>query len=171
MIENMLDNPLIKIELEMDFFKIKDKIKYDFLIYTGKLDEFFNYKYGKLPYRSLKFEFRTLEIEYFQEVAQVNYPENYDFTRITEFKHFRPLMNNKKTVISFEYPQEYREAENEPYYPIPSEETEKILGKYKELACDIQNTIFIGRLAEYRYYNMDQIVARALKTFEKYFLR
>jgi len=165
MIERMLDHPKIRIEIETDFFKIRDKIKYDFLIYTGPIDEFFDFKYGRLPYRSLYFDFGNYPIETFQEVAQVNYPENYDFTRITEFKHFLPFRKSRNTTIAFEYPCEYIPKENEPYYPVPNESTKVIYNKYERLAESISNTIFIGRLAEYKYYNMDQIVARALEIF------
>lgn len=167
MIERMFDNPKIKIEIETDFFKVKNKIKYDVLIYAGPIDEFFDFKYGKLPYRSLDFKFKNFNIKYFQEAAQVNYPENYDFTRITEFKHF--LLYNKipSTTVAFEYPQEYKIGENEPYYPIPNNETDIIYKKYKKIADSLTNVIFVGRLAEYKYYNMDQIVAKALKVFEE----
>jgi len=165
MIERMLDHPKIKIELETDFFKVKDKIKYDFLIYTGPIDEFFEFKYSKLPYRSLYFSFENYPVETFQEVAQVNYPENYDFTRITEFKHFLPFRKSHNTTIAFEYPCEYTPKENEPYYPVPNEENKTIYNKYKRLVQSLSNTVFIGRLAEYKYYNMDQIVARALEVF------
>jgi len=168
MIENMLDNSKIKIELETDFFEIREKIKYDILIYTGPIDKFFNFEYGRLPYRSLKFEFKTYKMKYFQEVAQVNYPENYDFTRITEFRYFLPYQN-KNTTIAFEYPQKYEFKINEPYYPILNEETRVICNKYKELTNNFTNIVFIGRLAEYRYYNMDQIVEKALEVSERKF--
>jgi len=166
MIENMLDNPRIKVELGVDFFDVQDKIKYEFLIYTGPVDRFFNYKHGILPYRSLRFWIRKYRIKYFQEVTQVNYPENYDFTRITEFKHFLIYSDIDKTVVAYEYPQEYVYGENEPYYPVPSDVSAKIYKKYENYTKTQKNILFIGRLAEYRYYNMDQVVERALEVFE-----
>lgn len=166
MLENILNNKLIKIELGMDFNKIKNKIKYDYLIYTGLIDEFFDYKFGKLPYRSLEFKIKTFQKEYFQEVAQVNYPENYDFTRITEFKHFLNT-NLDKTTIAYEFPQDYEDDKNEPYYPIPNRANDTLFQKYRKEAKGIQNVIFLGRLAEYKYYNMDDAVLKALKTFNK----
>ena len=166
MVENILNNKLIKIELGMDFNKVKNEIKYDYLIYTGSIDEFFDYKFGKLPYRSLEFKIETFKKEYFQEVAQVNYPENYDFTRITEFKHFLST-NLDKTTIAYEFPQDYKDGKNEPYYPIPNRANETLFQKYRIESKKLQNVIFLGRLAEYKYYNMDKIVERALKVFEE----
>lgn len=166
MMENILNNKLIKIELGMDFNKIKNKIKYDYLIYTGSIDEFFDYKFGKLPYRSLEFKIKTFQKEYFQEVAQVNYPENYNFTRITEFKHFLNTYSDK-TTIAYEFPQDYKDDKNEPYYPIPNRANEILFQKYRIESKKLQNVIFLGRLAEYKYYNMDKIVERALKVFKE----
>jgi len=145
MVENILDDKLIKIELGMDFNKIKNKIKYDY---------------------SLEFKIKTFQKEYFQEVAQVNYPENYDFTRITEFKHFLDT-NLDKTAIAYEFPQDYKEGKNEPYYPIPNRANEKLFQKYKIEVKKLQNVIFLGRLSEYKYYNMDKIVERALNVFKE----
>ncbi len=137
------------------------------LVWTGPIDELFNYQFGALPYRSLKLEFQTLDIEYYQEVATVNYPENYDFTRITEFKHIHPSIS-KKTIILKEYPKKYEVGKDIPYYPIFTKEAEENYFKYLELSKKIPNLILVGRLAEYKYYDMDDIVKRALNVFEEY---
>ena len=174
----MLFHPNIKIMLNADFkevinIDIKNKKIYllgqEFkgkLIFTGMIDELFNCRFGELPYRSLNLKFETLEQEYFQEVAVVNYPNNYDFTRITEFKHIHPVKSNR-TVILKEYPQKYIKAKNEPFYPIFTKENQERHLKYKELAEKFDNLILIGRLAEYKYYNMDDIIKRALEIFEE----
>ena len=136
------------------------------LIFTGMIDQFFNYKFGKLPYRSLDLKFETLDIEYFQEVATVNYPNNYDFTRITEFKHIHPIKVNE-TVILKEYPKNYSFEKDIPYYPLFTKESKELYSKYKELAINFKKLILIGRLAEYRYYDMDDVIERALEIFEE----
>jgi len=174
--ERMLFHPNIKLLLNTDFkeflhIDISNKKIYfmgnEFkgrVIFTGMIDELFDYKFGVLPYRSLKFQIRILEAEYFQEVATVNYPNNYDFTRITEFKHIHPV-NIAKTVILLEYPKDYKKGEI-PYYPVFTQEGMKAYENYKELAESFDQIILVGRLAEYRYYDMDDIVDRALKVFE-----
>lgn len=177
----MLSNSNINILLNRDF---KDFIDLDFdekriyvngcefkgkLIHTGPIDEFFDYKFGKLPYRSLRFEFETHNKEYFQEVGTVNYPNDHDYTRITEFKHITGQKHPKTTIVK-EYPQDYDEdveGKEIPYYPIPKHENLKIYEKYKELSKSFSNVIFVGRLAEYKYYNMDLVVKRALDVFEE----
>ena len=173
--QNMLNHPNIKIMLNTDFkevIKIKDKKIYflnqEFkgkLIFTGMIDELFDCKFGELPYRSIDMKFETIEKEYYQEVATVNYPNNYDFTRITEFKHIHPVKNNK-TVILKEYPQKYIKIKNTPYYPIFTKENQEKYNKYLEFSKDFENIILVGRLAEYKYYDMDDIVKRALEVFE-----
>jgi len=175
----MLDNKNIKILLKKDFkedFRIKDNRvffkgkKFDgIIIYTGEIDYLFDRKFGKLPYRSLKFEFEDCNLKEFQPVAVVNYPGKEKFTRITEYKHF---LNQKvkKTTISKEYPGEYtpnKKNFNIPYYPILSKENEELFEKYVKEAKEIKNIFLVGRLAEYRYYNMDDAILRALETFEK----
>lgn len=159
--EKMLDHPNIKIMLQTDFKEIKDSIKYGALIYTGPIDEFFDCKYGKLPYRSLRFEHETLDKEYYQQVSQVNYPHDYDFTRIVEIKHATGQQHHKTTIV-----REYPAAEGEPYYPIPMPKNEDMYKRYKAEAERLDNIYFVGRLAEYKYYNMDQVVARAFEVFE-----
>lgn len=163
--EKMLSHKNITIILNVDYKEVIEDINFDRLIYTGPIDYFFDYKYGKLPYRSLRFEPQTFEQEYFQEVAVVNYPNDYDFTRITEFKHMT-LQKHPKTTIFREYPKD----EGEPYYPIPMEDAVNIYHKYKKEAQKLKSVYFIGRLAEYKYYNMDQVVKRALEVFEEFII-
>ncbi len=148
--------------LNTDYKEVINDIKFKRIIYTGPVDYFFDYKYGKLPYRSLRFESETIEQEYFQEVAVVNYPNDYDFTRITEFKHMT-LQKHPKTTIFREYP----ESEGEPFYPMPMDEALYIYNKYQEEVRKLESVYFIGRLAEYKYYNMDQVVKKALEVFEE----
>jgi len=167
MFKKMIDHTNIEVMLNKNFKKIIHQIEFDKMIYTGPIDYFFDYKYGKLPYRSLRFDHHTLRQDYFQEVAQVNYPNNHQYTRITEFKHFLN-QENRYTTIAYEYPQDYEEGINEPYYPIPKKENDELYQKYLSEADKLNNSvIFLGRLAEYKYYNMDQIVGVALMTFEK----
>lgn len=165
MFERMLSHKKIKILLQTDYKEIINSIKYNKLIFTGPIDEFFDYQFGELPYRSLQFQFEKYEQEYFQNVGQINYPNNNSFTRITEFKHLTGQLNSQ-TVISKEYPNAYLRNINTPYYPIPKEENRLLYNKYKMELGKIKSVLFCGRLAEYQYYNMDQIVARALTVFE-----
>lgn len=160
--EKMLSNKNITILLNTDYKNIVNDIKFSSLIYTGPVDYFFDYKFGKLPYRSLNFEAQTIEKEYYQEAAVVNYPNDYDFTRITEFKHMT-LQKHPKTTIFREYPK----SEGEPYYPMPTDNAFEIYNKYQKEAKKLKSVYFIGRLAEYKYYNMDQVVKRALEVFEE----
>ncbi|MEO8072399.1 MAG: UDP-galactopyranose mutase [Acidobacteriota bacterium] len=162
MFEKMLDNPNIKIMLNCDYREIADQIRYKEMIYTGPVDSFFNYRYGKLPYRSLEFKHETHDNEKFQDAPVVNYPNDQAFTRITEFKYLTG-QEHKKTSIVYEFPQ----AAGDPYYPIPRKENAEIYAKYKTLADARSDVHFVGRLATYKYYNMDQIVAQALMTYGK----
>lgn len=162
MFEKMLENENIHILLNTDFKKSTHQVKFDKLIYTGPIDYFFDYMYGKLPYRSLDFKFETLDMEKYQNAAVVNYPNDHDYTRITEFKHFYFQMH-PKTTICYEYPK----PEGDPYYPIPMPECQEMFLKYKKEADKLKNVYFIGRLAEYRYLNMDQVVDEALKLLER----
>jgi len=162
MFEKMLSHPNIKIMLNTDYEEVMDEVKFRKLIFTGPIDEFFNYKYGKLSYRSLRFKFETLETNAYQETGTINYPNDYGFTRITEFKHLTGQKHDKTTVV-YEYP----EATGDPYYPVPRPENDILYKKYAAMANQLTNTYFVGRLATYRYYNMDQVVAQALSTFKK----
>lgn len=163
----MLAHPNIKLLLNTNYREIMDMVTFNRVIYTGPIDEFFDYVHGELPYRSLRFEFTTLDQEYYQPVGTVNYPNNYDFTRITEMKHLTGQTGFKTTII-VEYPENYSRDKNEPYYPIPRQENQEIYDRYLREAKKLNGTvIFAGRLADYRYYNMDQVVGRALTVFDK----
>lgn len=164
MVERMLSHPGIKLLLGVDYKDVIDRIEHKTLIYTGPIDYYFDYKYGKLPYRTLDMRFETYAQEYYQPVAVVNYPNDYDFTRITEFKHMTGQKSDKTTILK-EFPKDAT-AEEEPYYPVFSEEASKLAEKYRNEAQKEPNAVFLGRLAEYRYYNMDIAVSRALEVFE-----
>ena len=165
-IENMLDNPLIKVNLNTKWSDIKNKVSYDSLFFTGPIDEFFDYELGELPYRSLKFDFLTYDKPYFQTNSVVNYPNNYNWTRIGEYKYF---LDNKseKTVVSYEYPLSFERGKNDRYYPIVKQENQDLYNRYLEKAKTLKNVYFLGRLGDYKYYDMDKAIARALDLFEE----
>lgn len=162
MFQNMLSHPNIKVMLNTDYKEVIDMIPYKHLIYTGPIDAYFDYCFGKLPYRSLEFKFETVNKEYFQPTGTVNYPNEQLYTRITDFKYLTG-QNHPQTAIVYEYPR----AEGDPYYPVPRPENAEVYKKYQQLAATMTNTYFVGRLATYKYYNMDQVVAQALTTFKK----
>ncbi|MFL5773079.1 MAG: UDP-galactopyranose mutase [Flavisolibacter sp.] len=162
MFQNMLSHKNIKVMLNTDYKEIIDVIPYKNLIFTGPVDEYFNYCYGKLPYRSLEFKFETIDKEVFQPTGTVNYPNDQLYTRITDFKYLTG-QKHSKTAIVYEFPK----AEGDPYYPVPRPENAELYKKYQQLAASMKNTYFVGRLATYKYYNMDQVVAQALTTFKK----
>ena len=162
MFENMLDHPNINILLGTDYREVKDYIPYKEMIYTGPIDEFFDYRHGKLPYRSLHFEFETHDTPLYQEAPVINYPNDYLYTRVTEFKYLTGQEHRKTTIVS-----EYPRAEGDPYYPIPRPENAEIYKKYQTLMEDIKTVHFVGRLATYKYYNMDQVTAQALTLYKK----
>lgn len=162
MFENMLDHPNIKIMLNCDYRELVNEIEFREMIYTGPVDSFFDYRYGKLPYRSLEFKHETHDTEQFQSAPVVNYPNEQAYTRITEFKYLTG-QEHRKTSIVYEYPQ----AEGDPYYPIPRAANAELYNKYKALADARPDVHFVGRLATYKYYNMDQIVAQALTVYGK----
>jgi len=168
MIKKMIDSSNIEVSLDTGFNDITDQDKFDKIIYTGCIDEYFNFKYGELDYRSLNFENKEYGIDKFQETSQVNYPNDYNYTRITEPKHFYRATSGIKnrTNILIEYPTEYSRDKNEPYYPVLDEYNKKIYNKYNDDGKNLDNTIFIGRLADYKYYNMDDIIAKALHVFK-----
>jgi UDP-galactopyranose mutase len=160
MFRRILDHPGIRLELGLDFAKIRGRMKYDLLFYTGPIDEYFDYCYGRLPYRSLTFEHEHLpEVSRYQPVGTVNYPNEHEFTRITEFRHLTGQVCRGTSIVR-EFPGDH----GEPYYPIPRRENQDLYRKYAQLADVQRNVFFVGRLAQYRYYNMDQVVAAALKT-------
>jgi UDP-galactopyranose mutase len=162
MFQKMLSHPNIKIMLNTDYKEIIDFISHKKLIYTGPIDSYFDYCYGKLPYRSLEFKFETIDAEYFQSTGTINYPNEQLYTRITDFKYLTGQKHSKTTIV-YEYPR----AEGDPYYPVPRPENAQIYKKYQNLAATITNTYFVGRLATYKYYNMDQVVAQSLTMFKK----
>lgn len=164
MVENILNNPLIRVELNTDFKDIKNDIEYDRLFFSGAIDEFFDYKFGALPYRSLDIVFKTHDTEYLQSGPQINFPENYDYTRSVEYKYYLDEKSNK-TVVSYEYSCPHVDGKNERYYPIPDAENQDLYNKYASAAQELKNVWFIGRLGDYKYYNMDQTVLRALELF------
>ncbi len=161
--QRLLDHPNIRLELNTDFHTIRRQINVKTIIYTGPIDAYFNDCYGPLPYRSLRFAHQHLPaVPQHQPVAVVNYPNDHAYTRITEFKHLTG-QRHPGTSIVHEYPQ----AEGDPYYPVPCPENEALYQRYKALAAHESNVFFVGRLAQYRYYNMDQVVAAALKTADR----
>jgi UDP-galactopyranose mutase len=166
MFENMLDNKNIHILLNTDFREVEGFVPYKELIFTGPVDEYFNFCYGKLPYRSLQFKHVTLNEEWHQPVAVVNFPNDHAYTRVTEYKHLTGQKSDR-TSITYEFPS----AEGDPYYPIPRPENAELYRKYQALAEDLPHVHFAGRLGTYRYYNMDQVVAQALTLYKKLALR
>ena len=165
MFERMLDNPKIEVRLNTDFRDAREQVAYDHLIYTGPIDEYFDHCFGALPYRSLLFKPETLSREYFQPAMQVNYPNDYDFTRIVEIKHATGQKVSSTTIVR-EYPQDFGPG-REPYYPIPAPDARALYSKYTALAAQERKVSFVGRLATYRYYNMDQVIGSALAEFER----
>ena len=160
--ENMLRHPNIHVMTQTDFRDVKDVIPHRHVIYTGPIDEYFDFRFGRLPYRSLRFEHVTLDEIRHQPVAVVNYPQTKDYTRVTEYKHLTG-QQHAKTALTYEYPS----AEGDPYYPIPNARNQEQFKEYERLALDTPDVWFVGRLATYRYYNMDQIVGQALSTFRR----
>jgi len=165
MFTRMLENKNIEIQLETDFKKIKGNIKYDLLIYTGPIDEFFDYKYGKLDYRYVRIDFQRLALESYQPSAVVNYPNDYDFTRITEFKKFDISSRSRETIIGIEYPGNTGFMA----WPVLNERNREIFERYWQEAERLkkENIYFVGRLAEYKYYDMDDAVKNSLDLFKR----
>jgi len=162
MFENMLDHPNIKILLNCNYREIEKEIPYREMIYTGPVDTFFGYCYGKLPYRSLEFKHETHNMPLFQSAPVINYPNEHLYTRVTEFKYLTG-QEHQKTSIVYEFPK----SEGDAYYPVPRKENAEIYARYKALADKTPEVHFVGRLATYKYYNMDQIVAQALTVYAK----
>ncbi|MEA3001592.1 MAG: UDP-galactopyranose mutase, partial [Sphingomonadales bacterium] len=163
MFNRMLDHPNIDVLLSTDYKDIVDEIDAGHIVFTGPVDEYFGFRFGRLPYRSLRFEHKVLDRENLQPVAVVNYPDpQVPYTRITEYKHLTG-QQHPKTSITYEYPS----AEGDPYYPIPRAENQALYKKYEKLADSTPGVTFVGRLATYRYYNMDQVVGQALAAFRR----
>ncbi len=162
MCESMVKNKNIKLLLNTDYKEVIGDINHELLIYTGAADEYYAYKFGKLAYRSINFVFETHDREEYQEAPVVNYPNDYDFTRITEFKKLSGQEHGKTTICK-----EFPTSEGEPYYPFPTKDCKARYALYEEEIKKEEKVIFVGRLAEYRYYNMDAVVRRALDVFEQ----
>jgi UDP-galactopyranose mutase len=162
MFERMLAHPNIKVMLNTDYREIEGSILYEHTIFTGPVDEYFDYRFGQLPYRSLQFQYETLDVPQTQSVAVINHPNDSLYTRVTEFKHLTGQVHPKTTRV-YEYPQ----AEGDPYYPIPRAPNTRLYQRYQELADATPGVTFLGRLGTYKYYNMDQVVAQALTTFAR----
>ncbi len=163
MFEAIVDHPNIEVRVGVEFEAVRDAVVYDHLIYTGPIDEYFDHRYGKLPYRSLEFRHETLDQAWFQSVGTVNFPaEETPYTRISEYKHLTG-QSHAQTTITYEYPR----AEGDPYYPVPRPENQALFKKYEALAQQTPDVTFVGRLATYRYYNMDQVAGQALATYRK----
>lgn len=163
MFEKLLYHPNIVMQLGKAYDTAADADDYDHVVYTGPIDTYFDYCYGKLPYRSLKFEHEHIrEQPAYQPVGTVNFPNDHDYTRITEFKHLTGQVHHGTSIV-----REYPSVTGNPYYPIPRAENEALYQQYKSLAEELENVSFVGRLAQYRYYNMDQVVAAALKVADK----
>jgi UDP-galactopyranose mutase len=176
--EKMLSHPNIELRLETEFSDILHVSQNEFIfngkvfdgevIFTGMIDELFDFRFGNLPYRSIELVFENHTVESFQNATTTNYPNDYDYTRITEFKKMYDA-KNETTTITKEYPQEFIYGKNTPYYPLFTEENQKRYEEYKEYAKTFKNLSLIGRLAEYKYYDMDDIVLRALEVYEEKF--
>jgi len=162
MFENMLSHPNIKIMLNTDYKEIEQMIPHKEMIFTGPVDYYFDYCYGKLPYRSIEFRFETLETERHQVTGTINYPNEHPYTRSTEFKFITGQKHSKTTVV-YEYPQK----DGDPYYPVPRPENSELYKRYQTLALGLKSVYFTGRLATYKYYNMDQVVAQSLTLYKK----
>jgi UDP-galactopyranose mutase len=163
MVARMLDNPLIEVATNTAFSDITDRTQFGHIIFTGPIDEYFGHIYGRLPYRSLQFAFETHNCDWIQTSGCVNEPSaSVPYTRTTEYKHLTGQVH-EKTILSREFPT----AIGEPYYPIPRPENKALYERYQHLAARESNVTFVGRLAEYRYYNMDQAVASALSAFDR----
>lgn len=162
MFHRLLDHPNISIMLNTDYKDLLKEVNFKTLIYSGPIDAYFDYCFGKLPYRSINFKSQTIDTENFQLTGTVNYPMSQAYTRITEFKHLTGQKHTKTSIV-YEYPT----AEGDPYYPIPRKENTEIYNQYKKLALSEPNTYFTGRLGTYKYCNMDQVVAQSLALFKK----
>jgi UDP-galactopyranose mutase len=162
MFEKMVRHPNIHVMTQTDYRDVRNVVPHRRVIYTGPIDEYFDFRFGRLPYRSLRFEHVVLDKPWNQPVAVVNYPQTNDYTRVTEYKHLTG-QDHARTALTYEYPS----AEGDPYYPIPKPENQELFKRYERLALATPDVWFVGRLATYRYYNMDQIVGQALATFRR----
>jgi UDP-galactopyranose mutase len=162
MFQRLLAHPNITVQLSTEFSQVRDTLPARRTIFTGPIDEYYDHRFGKLPYRSLKFQHVTLDQERHQPVAVVNYPQDRAYTRITEYKYLTG-QEHPKTSLTYEFPCD----EGDPYYPIPRAQNEQLFKMYQGLSQGATDLWFAGRLGSYRYYNMDQVVGQALATFDK----
>lgn len=158
MVKNMLNHKNITVKLKTPFNK---NMKYDRLFWSGSIDEFFDYQYGELPYRSERFDFIKFPYSKFQEASVINYPCNYDWTRIGEYKYFLNDQSDK-TIVSYEYPEPFENGKNDRYYPIANDKNAELYQKYLKSAQRLSTVYFFGRLGDYKYYDMDKAIARCL---------
>jgi UDP-galactopyranose mutase len=167
--QKMLSHPNITVALDSDYFDIRDRLgEYEKIFYTGPIDQFFDFKYSvdeHLEYRSLRFQFETHDKEFYQKHSVINYPNDHKFTRIVEYKHFTK-QKHPKTTISKEFSVDYEPGVNEPYYPVPNPRNQAIYEKYRKETEKLKNIFFVGRLANYKYFNMDQAFKAALDLFD-----
>ncbi len=162
MFNKLIDHPKIEIKLGINYHELKRKIEYGTLIFTGPIDSYFGYKYGRLKYRSLNFSFKEFDKEYIQRTAVINYPNDFPYTRTTEFKHITG-QSHPKTILMYEFPCDT----GDPYYPVQNSETLAVFKKYKDMVGRTKKTLFVGRLGTYQYLNMDQVVEQSLSTFDR----
>jgi len=164
MFERMLGHRNIEVRTSTDYHAIRDELDHRMLVYTGPIDAYFGHRFGRLPYRSLRFEFQTLDVPQVQPVATINEPDQHAFpyTRTTEFKHITGQEHPATTLV-----REYPTADGDPYYPIPRPENAALYQRYLHLAEETPGVVFVGRLGSYKYYNMDQVTAQALATFRR----
>ena len=162
MFERMLTHPNIKILLNADYREVKDAIPHKQVIFTGPIDEYFGYRFGRLPYRSLEFRFETKDVPVAQAGPVINYPNENAYTRVTEFKYLTGQEHPKTTLVY-----EFARSEGDPYYPVPRPENAALYKKYQELGDLTPGVQFLGRLGTYKYYNMDQVVAQALTAYSR----
>ena len=165
MFQKILSHPRITVRLNTDYRNLPNEVSYDRMIYTGMIDEFYQFSEGRLPYRSMRFEPETIQKEFFQPAMQVNYPNDQEYTRVVEIKHATGQKSHVTTIVR-EYPEDFAPGK-EAYYPIPAPDSRELYDKYAAKAKSEKKVTFVGRLATYRYYNMDQVVAMALTEYEK----
>lgn len=163
--EKMLAHPNIRVQLGTDYREVRAQVECGHLIYTGPVDEYFDHCFGPLPYRSLRFEPETFQREFFQPAMQVNYPNDEEFTRIVEIKHATGQKIPVTTIVR-EYPENFGPGK-EPYYPVPAPDAKALYERYAQRVAAERGVSFVGRLATYRYYNMDQVIAMALTEFDR----
>lgn len=167
MFARMLEHPGIEVRLGMEWEEVRDDVEHDHTVFTGPIDEYFDHRFGRLPYRSLEWDLRTEPTPdggTIQPVASINFPsEEVPYTRITEFRHLTGQGRHTHSTLAVEYPR----TEGDPYYPIPSDEARALYARYAALAAELPEVTFVGRLARYQYLNMDQVVGQTLSAFAK----